>query len=175
MFLCLCRMNNWPVAELPEKGLATISLLAHTRLHKPLTALCLHLFYVNHVESCMFGMCCVCIVSRPPAGDLGWGRHCIGEKGKKYVKWRKEAARFVFPVASDSQFFARKQLSNGFFLSNNKHHFLLVIKRKVWHSSRPFHSLKILTDPKPKYGAHYFPRKAHQGENTLTLFFYAYN
>lgn len=35
--------------------------------------------------------------------------------------------------------------------------------------------IKILTDPNPKYGAHYFPRKAHRGENTLAFIFSIFN
>lgn len=95
MFLCLCRMNKWPVVELPEKGLTETSSLAHTRLHEPLSVFT-SILYPPYWELRVWDVPPLRCVQATCRG-FGMGRHCIGKKGEKYfVKMRKEAARFVF-------------------------------------------------------------------------------
>lgn len=180
MFLCLCRMNKWPVVELPEKGLTETSSLVHTRLHEPLSVFT-SILYPPYWELHVWDVPPLHCVQATCRG-FGMGRHCIGKKGEKILwKWERKLHGLFFAVASpliasNSQFFARQHLSSDFFFSDNKHDFFCSsLREKCDTFPWQFQSLKILTDPNPKCGARYFPRKSHRGENTLTLFFSTYN
>lgn len=126
---------------------------------------------------CVFGMCWVCFVSRPPAGDLGWGGTVSGREKKwgNVVKCRKEAGQCVICccIMTDClrlPVFPPESGSVVAFLAVISVIFCSSLTEKYDIFLRQLRPLNISTDPNPKYGAHYFPRKTHLGENTLTFF-----
>lgn len=114
MFLLLCRMNKWPVVELPQKGLAETSSVALTwTSNRSVFASILYPPYWELHVGDVLRLRCVQATCR----GFGMGRHCIGKKGEKILSEGQSKLHGLFfavasrPTASDSQFFARKQLS----------------------------------------------------------------